>query len=393
MRPNTSLTRLSSLVPDSNNHLCLAVAGSRKTQGIVDACASAAEDERILILTYTTANQAELRARLASCAGNRSSVEVAGWFSFLIGNFVRPFLPFAFPSKRVHGFDYQSPPQTYAGVGEWSRYFNGEGEVRKVHLPQLAVRVEEASNGAGIRRLERVYDRIFIDEVQDLCGYDLEVLNRLMQSKVAIDMVGDIRQAILATNQRESKNKKYMYMGIWDWFRASEKKKRLVISQRTQTWRCGPHIAALADSIFDASWGFGATESLNDTVTDHDGIFVVMPEDVEAYVSRYTPLVLRHSTASTKHFDHLRPMNFGDSKGLGVERVLILPTRAIEDFIKEGKTLTEFQASRFYVAVTRAQQSVAIVMSDGGQSGYPVWKSSQLRRHGTPQSPRHAGAD
>ena len=365
--------RSSSSVPASNNHLCLAVAGSRKTQGIVEACASAAKDERILVLTYTTANQAELRARLATCAGDHPNIEVAGWFSFLIGNFIRPFLPFVFPGKHVRGFDYQSPPQMYAGVTEWSRYFNGEDEVRKVHLPQLAVRVEEASSGAGIRRLERVYDHIFIDEVQDLCGYDLEVLNLLMQSKTPIELVGDIRQAILATNQREAKNKKYMYMGVWEWFRAAEKKKRLVISQRTQTWRCGQQIAALADSMFDASWGFDATESLNETVTDHDGVFVLEPRDVEAYVARYAPLVLRHSTASAKHFDHLEPMNFGDSKGLGRERVLILPTGAIEAFMKTGKALTETQAARFYVAVTRAQQSVAIVMSDAGQSPYPVW--------------------
>jgi len=118
--------------------------------------------------------------------------------------------------------------------------------------------------------------------------------------------------------------------------------------------------------MFDASWGFDATESLNDTVTDHDGVFVCKPEDVEAYVARYAPLVLRHSSASAKHFDHLEPMNFGDSKGLGRKRVLILPTGAIEAFIRTGKALTEPKAARFYVAVTRAQQSVAIVMSDAG---------------------------
>lgn len=368
--------RSSSSVPTSNNHLRLAVAGSRKTQGIVDACAAAPKDERILVLTYTTANQAELRARLSACAGDHPNIEVAGWFSFLIGNFVRPYLPFVFSGRHVRGFDYQSPPQMYAGLREWSRYFNSEDEVRKVHLPQLADRVEQASAGAGIRRLERVYDRIFIDEVQDLCGYDLEVLNLLMQSKIPIEMVGDIRQAILATNQREAKNKKYMYMGIWAWFRAAQEKKRLDISQRTQTWRCGPEIAALADSMFNESWGFDATESLNDTVTGHDGVFLLGLEDVEEYVYRYAPLVLRHSTASAKHFDHLEPMNFGDSKGLGRERVLILPTGAIEAFIKKGKALTEPQAARFYVAVTRAQQSVAIVMPDAGGSSFPFWERS-----------------
>ena len=362
----------------SKNHLRLAVAGSRKTQGIVDACAAAPKDERILVLTYTTANQAELRDRLASFAGDHPNVEVVGWFSFLIGNFVRPFLPFVFPGKHVRGFDYQSPPQTYAGVGNWARYFNDEDEVRKVHLPQLATRVEEASRGAGVRRLERVYDRIFIDEVQDLCGYDLEVLRALMLSKIPIEMVGDIRQAILATNQREAKNKKFMYMGIWEWFRSAEKAGQLTISQRTQTWRCRPEIAALADSIFDSSWGFDATESLNDTVTVHDGVFLLAAQDVEAYVDRYRPLVLRHSSSSAKQYNHLGPINFGDSKGLGRERVLILPTSAIEAFLQRGKALTESQAARFYVAVTRAEQSVAIVMPTAGESALSFWAEDEL---------------
>jgi DNA helicase-2/ATP-dependent DNA helicase PcrA len=67
-------------------------------------------------------------------------------------------------------------------------------------------------------------------------------------------------------------------------------------------------------------------------------------------------------------------MNFGDSKGIGRERVLILPTSAIEAFMQDGKTLTESQAARFYVAVTRAEQSVAIVMPGAGRSALEVWK-------------------
>jgi DNA helicase-2/ATP-dependent DNA helicase PcrA len=206
---------LISSVVATNNHLILAVAGSRKTQGIVDDCVAADKAERILILTYTTANQIELRNRLATVAGDHPNVEVSGWFSFLLGHFVRPFLPFLYWGRRLRGFDFKSPPQTYSNVEDWSRYFNEHEEARKVHLPQLAARVEDLSVGAAVRRLERIYDRIFIDEVQDLCGYDLEILILLMASRLPVEMVGDIRQAILATNEREAKNKKFMFMRIW----------------------------------------------------------------------------------------------------------------------------------------------------------------------------------
>jgi DNA helicase-2/ATP-dependent DNA helicase PcrA len=52
-------------------------------------------------------------------------------------------------------------------------------------------------------------------EVQDLCGYDLEFLDLLMESKVNLELVGDIRRAILATNEREAKHKPFMYVKVW----------------------------------------------------------------------------------------------------------------------------------------------------------------------------------
>lgn len=357
----------------SRNNLILAVAGSRKTQGIVDACATSSRAERTLILTYTSANQHELRHRLSTVAGNRARIEVAGWFSFLIRNFARPFLPFMFHGKRVGGFDFKSPPQQGTSVTAWRRYFNQQDEVRKVHLPQLAVRLEEASSGAGIRRLEKLYDRIYIDEVQDLSGYDLEVLRLLMGSGIRLEMVGDIRQAILSTNSREQKNKKYQYMRIWDWFNEQERIGLLEIEQRSETWRCSPEVAALADSLFGDEWGFDPTVSLNAKATSHDGIHLVRTGHIDAYVDRFDPLLLRHSVSSAKDHSHLPFMNFGLSKGLGRERVLIYPTEPIKRFIREGRALTPSQAAPFYVAITRAEQSVALVVDDPGRSSFPYW--------------------
>lgn len=355
------------------NHLTLAVAGSRKTQGIVDACAAMPKDRRVLVLTYTTVNQNELRDRLSSQAGDHPHIEVAGWFSFLIGNFVRPFLPFLYAGKRVRGFDFSSPPQRYLKKEDWNRYFNQHYEARKVHLPQLVTCIEEASGRAGIRRLERMYDQIFIDEVQDLCGYDLEILKLLMASQLSVEMVGDIRQAILATNPQEIKNKQFKFMNIWKWFQKEESAGRLAISQRPETWRCRPEVALLADSLFDNSWGFQKTVSLNAALTGHDGVFLIRPGDVASYLERYEPLVLRDSANSAKEYNYLNPMNIGVSKGLGVPRVLIFPTDAVKQFIEKGKALEPQQAAKFYVAVTRAEQSAVIVLDRAGSSGFPFW--------------------
>ncbi len=357
----------------SNNHLTLAVAGSGKTRGIVEACAAADPAERILVLTYTSANQQELSDRLAAEAGSHHNIEVSGWFSFLIGHYIRPYLPFAYEGKRVRGFDFKSEPQHGVANEKWRRYFNQQSEVRKVHLAQIAHRVNEAAGGAPIRRLERIYDRIFIDEVQDLCGWDLEVLRLLMASKIPLEMVGDVRQAILVTNNRESKNKKYKYMKIWDWFKSEERARRLTVGQECKTYRCRPEIAELADSLFATDRGFDLTVSENDTTTDHDGIFLVKSNDVEAYMRIYSPMLLRRTAASGRELNYLEPMNIGVSKGLGRKHVLIYPTTEVKKLLRRGSALEEQAAAYLYVAVTRAEQSVAFILDDPGGCPHPHW--------------------
>lgn len=358
-----------------NNHLTLAVAGARKTQGIIEACAAASVDQRILILTYTRANQVELKLRLAQLVGTRANIEVVGWFSFLIRHFVRPFLPFVFRGKRVTGFEFEGGPQRFESNESYKRYFTSSGMVRRVHLPQLATFVESKSGGAAVRCLERLYDKIYIDEVQDLCGYDLEILSLLMESSVPVDMVGDVRQAVLATNERERKNKQYMYMRIWDWFRLQERKNVLTIAQSCESWRCRQEIAQFADSLFDSSWGFDATTSHNQTVTDHDGIFLIRSEDIDAYVDYYDPLFLRYG-ANSGPTGSYGLMNFRLSKGLSRKHVLVWPTAKINGLITKEKALAPPDAALLYVAVTRAEQSVAFVVDKPGKSNIPYWVKS-----------------
>jgi superfamily I DNA/RNA helicase len=42
----------------------------------------------------------------------------------------------------------------------------------------------EKSGGAVIHRLENIYNYIYIDEVQDLSGYDLDLIELLFRSKI-----------------------------------------------------------------------------------------------------------------------------------------------------------------------------------------------------------------
>lgn len=257
-----------------SGELVLAVAGSRKTQSIIDDCVDAPASARILVITYTVNNQLELRRRLAA-ARPAATVDVVGWFTFLLHNIVRPYLPFMFPGQRVTGMDNESLYQQYIGVQERRRYFTSTGLVRRVHLANLATLLVQRADGLPLRRVEQLYDHIYIDEVQDLGGYDLEVLDLFLECEVPLTMVGDVRQAVVSTSPDERKHKQFKNMGMLRWFQEQERNCRLTIVQRHETWRCHSDIAAFADNLFPDTWGFQPTVSRNTRRTDHDGMFQI----------------------------------------------------------------------------------------------------------------------
>ncbi|MER5837960.1 hypothetical protein ABT116_46480, partial [Streptomyces sp. NPDC002130] len=82
------------------NRVTLAVAGSRKTQSIVDACAGGAPGVRRLALTFTQTGQAELNGRLQQACAPGTSPEVMGELPGLfaqVRSVLRPGGCFAFP--------------------------------------------------------------------------------------------------------------------------------------------------------------------------------------------------------------------------------------------------------------------------------------------------------
>jgi len=356
----------------SGSELILAVAGSRKTQGIIDACVAAPSGSRILIITYTVNNQIELRRRMLYLYPE-AEVEIVGWFTFLLHNILYPYLPFLFPGQQIRGMDNESGYQRGVRTAARERYFTSSGLVRRVHLAHLATQLIKKAKSLPLRRLEVLYDHIFIDEVQDLTGYDLDVLAYLLNCEVPLTMVGDVRQAVLSTNPEERKYPGFKNMQVWHWFLDKEKQGVLTITYRQETWRCHPAIALFADSLFAPEWGFPATVSRNEERTDHDGIFLVRTEDVDAYVSAFSPQLLRWDSRAMRSHDHLKFLTFGSAKGLTRSRVLIVPTVKMRELLQKGVPLGDLTAAKLYVGVTRAEQSVAFVLDHPGGSTHPYW--------------------
>lgn len=347
----------------------LAVAGGRKTQQIAERVARTATNgsDRCLVLTFTTNGQRELESRITSVGETLKAPEVAGWYSFLINHIVRPYLPAVFGGVRITGLHFvESSKDIPKRAGGASWYLDASGRAYSNRLGILANKVLKETSNAPIRRLTGIYDSILIDEIQDLGGNDLEVLDRLMRSEIDVCLVGDVRQSVLSTSRSDKKHTQYKYASMSEWFRRQESMGLCKIIESNTTWRSNPKIAEFSDLIHDSQLNFFSTESLNSEVTDHDGVFVLSESELDVYVELYSPTILRNdarrsSPAGSEVF------TFKACKGITRDRVVILATDPIVKLLTKDKSLAQTSACAMYVAVTRARSSVAIVVPDASK--------------------------
>ncbi len=213
--------------------------------------------------------------------------------------------------------------------------------------------------------ISEVFTHIYVDEVQDLAGYDLDLLKLLFETQTNILLVGDPRQVTYVTSHW-NRHKKYLNGKIKDFLNTEiqSETKCFEIDEQTlsASHRSNQAICDLSSQLY--SNDFEATQPCTccpKTGIEHQGIFTVSPQDVAQYLETFQPVQLRLN--KNKHVnENFTFMNFGDSKGQTYERVLIYPTeKMIEWLANKNINLADKTRAQLYVAVTRAKYSVAFV--------------------------------
>lgn len=364
--------------------LILASAGAGKSSDIAaQALKRASEGEKVLILTYTINNQKELAKKI--CEQNTfipRNIVIKGWFTFLLEDMIRPYQQCLFPKRIVRvNFNKNGDPHKKDGrmIAGRKEVNNGRynpahyltPDLAKAHtayLSKLAVRINKQSGSKPIKRLSKIYNAIFIDEVQDLIGWDFDLVTAISKIKeCAVIGVGDFRQTVYSTHVTTKQPKK-SDQKITRFNKAGFTPEYLHIS-----WRCAQPVCDFADLVHSGE-GFPKTISKIDNIppefNDHHGVFVVPTSKAAAYIARYKPVILRTSRITEPGLcDGHKALNFGISKGLGFDRILIIPTQKHRDFIagKQGvfaADKTEEAKNTLYVAITRARYSVAFLYDD-----------------------------
>ncbi|MCL2295343.1 MAG: UvrD-helicase domain-containing protein [Spirochaetes bacterium] len=359
-----------------NNKLIIAAAGSGKTSLIVNEALNI-KDEKVLITTYTQANEAEIKTKiieLNKCIPENITVQT--WFSFLLKHGARPFQGILLDKKikglilvnsqsGIKGYVRNGQPIYFGEEKDFEKhYFSNQLKIYSDKLSKFVFRCNEKTKGSVIDRISRIYAHVFIDEVQDLAGYDLELLKLLFDCNSNVLLVGDPRQGTYSTNSAP-KNKQFKKAKIVNFFTDKEKKLTKDDTMLIVNYRCIKPICELSNKLFPT---MQKTTSGNNRTTDHDGIFFVKKKDVEKYLHQYEPLQLRDSRRTTVSENH-RVMNFGESKGLSFDRILIYPTAPMLKWLKNKQSeLKDTSRSKFYVAITRAKYSVGFVVEDTERS-------------------------
>lgn len=177
-----------------------AVAGSGKTTRIVEELRG---ERRCLVLTYTDENALNLRRKImASFGGHPEGVRVMTYFTFLYTFCFRPIVGF---SMKTRGIGFSDLPardrfkQTQDGY-----YLDSSGKLYHSRLAKLMINRNLV--GEVLDRIDRFFDTVCVDEVQDFAGNDFNFLLCLAKTRADMLLVGDFRQHTYDTSRDKSVN-------------------------------------------------------------------------------------------------------------------------------------------------------------------------------------------
>jgi DNA helicase II / ATP-dependent DNA helicase PcrA len=346
-------------------NLFLASAGSGKTTFLVkQANASAGH---VLIVTFTQENERSIKTHCIKQFGMiPDHIEICTWFSFLLRDWIRPYQTVVLDDKKIQGIildngmfiDYISPEKDPLQF-----YLTTERRIHSSRISKLAFHCQERSLNV-LPRLQEIYTQIFIDEVQDLSGYDYDLVV-LMGGDLPVTCVGDYRQKTYTTH-KEPRNKNIETLQAFCKNEAKIDLLKLDKSSLNGSYRCIQPILNFASLVFnDTVIPITRQNQLN----PHSGCYLVSEADVDDYLSIFTDVV-QLTYNRTSHASNVAPRyNMGDSKGLEFDHVLIWPTDPINLWLIQETVLKKTILTKLYVSITRARFSVAF-----------VWKHNDIKK-------------
>ncbi|RXT05270.1 hypothetical protein EIZ39_18000 [Ammoniphilus sp. CFH 90114] len=351
-----------------DNTLVLACAGSGKTYGMCNDSRSFVEEsnKKVLMLSYTHKGIYSIKKEYAKQNNGviDKNVVISTWFQFVLKELIRPYQrSFLKRISQIRSIDFSSIYGVdYAKKNTTSYFLNRNNDVKANRASEFALLLNKLSDGAVLKRLEDTYACLYIDELQDLVGKDIDLLELLFLSSIKVYCVGDYKQSILKTHNPRSDRKKGG-MHVFSYLETCRESHHINIIKNNISKRFTSDIANFANLVYPEDPIIGMLEAEEPV----NGVFQILQTDVHDYIQHLKPNILRYDVKTTTL--GYPSINFGVSKGMTLERVLIFPNKPLSTFLLDPSSRLK-APDKYYVGVTRAKYSLAFVVEKLNPNAY-----------------------
>lgn len=223
-----------------DKRVVFAVAGSGKTSSIID---SLENNSRCLIVTYTDNNTRHLKNRVIEKFGEiPGGVRIYSYFTFLYSFCFRPICGYKLKTK---GINFNFPLPQYSQRSKKNtreHYIDKTDRLYANRIAKLLIEFDAVPD--VIQRVEKFYDTVCFDEIQDFAANDFNLICSLSKANLDIRLVGDFYQHTFDTS-RDGNTQKSLHE-CFDKYSAKLNKAgfEVDLTSLSNSYRCSPSVCS-----------------------------------------------------------------------------------------------------------------------------------------------------
>ena len=331
----------------------LGVAGSGKTKMIIDRLDS---DRRFLILTYTQNNLENIRKRVFEKFEDiPKNITLMTYFNFAYTFCFKPQLAMRLRSK---GISYKIPKTKGINGGQIQFYMDKHRRLYGCRIGKLLMNEQNISGlcnqviekgfliNAIKARIEKYYDELIVDEVQDLAGHDFNFMLEIVRCNISILMVGDFYQHTFDTSRDGNVNKN-LYNNYDEYKRKFIDAGLSVDCEKlSKSYRFGAEVCSVIK------------DKLGITILSHEnqstGIKYIEECELIDKIMFDDNIIKLFYKENYKY--NCKSINWGNSKGLQYKQICIILIKAVC-----GEKIAPQTRNKLYVALTRASGCIYLL--------------------------------
>lgn len=332
-----------------DKRVVLSVAGSGKTSYIINSLDLVSHS---LILTYTDNNLKNITNRVFEkfdCLP--PNITIMSYFTFLYKFCYKPFLSV---KRELDGLFWDTPPKCTAKMrrNNPQYYFHGSNRAYHNRLAKL-FEVEEIEENI-CARVNKYFDVLYVDEVQDFGGHDFNFLINISKNITKMILVGDFFQHTYDTSRDGNVNRN-LYNNFIDYTsKLTTNGFTLDLTMLSKSYRCSPTVCKfVSDNLFIDISSHKGKDTLVKEVTD---------------MVEIEKLVCNSKIIKLFYQNHIKynmfSLNWGSSKGLDdFEDICVVLNAKTYGLFVAGKLddLNPQTRNKLYVACTRAKRHLYFI--------------------------------